>query len=75
MQTRINDQGHIVVDRVTTSENGKLLVAVIISAITSVVLAIVGIVVSVYALSNAFTLFTSDSDQVRLYADNFNKGS
>ena len=69
----MNELGNTVVEEVSVSQNRQLLAAIIISLITSVVLALVGIVVSIYALNNAFTHFASDRDHATIYASNLGK--
>lgn len=44
-----------------------------ISIVISAILAVVGVVLSVYALNKAFTHFASDSDHIRKYAKRYNQ--
>lgn len=64
----MNDQGHTVIEHVELERNRELLAAVIVSMVTSIVLALVGIVLTIYSLSYAFKLFALDSSQIRVYA-------
>lgn len=61
------------VEHVSATQNSKLRAAIGISVVTSIVASLVGIVASVYALNSAFTLFASDSNQVKHYAKNLRK--
>ena len=69
----MNELGKTVVEELSVSQNRQLLAPIIISLITSVVLVLEGIVVSIYALSSAFTHFAIDRDHATIYASNFGK--
>lgn len=59
--------------KISISQNTQLEAAIVISIIISAILAVSGVVLSVYALNQAFTHFASDSDHIRKYAKRYNK--
>ena len=71
LRTSTDDLGNIAVSEVKVADNTPLLVAIIISIIISSILAIVGTVISVFALNKAFSLFSQDSEHIRKYAKRY----
>lgn len=71
MRTSTDDLGNVIVKEVKIGDNGALLAAIVISIVISSILAVVGTVISVYALNKAFSLFSQDSEHIRRYAKRY----